>query len=120
MGLAVKIDEDLPAQVSDVLQSAGHQAETIVGQGIGGAKDATVWEAVEVERRLLITADKGFGDIRLYPPGTHGGVLLLRPDEDGIDPLVDLLRRVLEGKGLEPLWGTVTVVTPRGVRIRRS
>lgn len=69
---------------------------------------------------MLITADKGFGDIRLYPPGTHGGVLLLRPDEDGIDPLVDLLRRILEGKGLEPLRGMVTVVTPRGVRIRRS
>jgi predicted nuclease of predicted toxin-antitoxin system len=77
MGLAVKIDEDLPARVSDLLRSAGHQAETVVGQGMGGAKDATLWEAVQVERRLLITADKGFGDIRLYPPGTHGGVLLL-------------------------------------------
>jgi len=120
MGLAVKIDEDLPGRVSDLLLSAGHQAETVVGQGTGGAKDAALWQAVQVERRFLITADKGFGDIRLYPPGTHGGVLLLRPDEGGIDPLLDLLRRVLEGKGLEPLRGTVIVATPRGVRIRRS
>jgi|GEM_PF-6419387 hypothetical protein len=51
MGLAVKIDEDLPARVSDLLRSAGHQAETVVGQGMGGAKDATLWEAVQVERR---------------------------------------------------------------------
>ena len=35
-------------------------------------------------------------------------------------PIADLLRRVLEGKGLEPLRGTVTVATPRGIRIRRS
>ena len=120
MGLAVKVDEDLPARVADVLRSAGHQAETVVGQGTGGAKDAALWQAVQVEGRFLVTADKGFGDIRLYPPGTHGGVLLLRPDEDGVEPLLDLLRRVLEGKGLEPLRGTVTVASPRGIRIRRS
>ncbi len=58
---------------------------------------------VQAEGRFLVTADKGFADIRLYPPGTHGGVLLLRPDEDGIAPLVDLLAHVLRGRALDSL-----------------
>ena len=57
---------------------------------MGGAKDVVLWQAAQSEQRFLITADKGFGDIRVYPPGTHAGVLLLRPEEDGIGPLESL------------------------------
>lgn len=67
-----------------------------------------------------MTADKGFGDIRFYVPGTHAGILLLRPDQDGIRPVMELLERVLENYDLEALLGTVTVVTPRSIRIRRA
>jgi uncharacterized protein DUF5615 len=50
---------------------------------------------LQEEKRFLITADKGFSDVRIFPPGRHAGILLLRPDEDGIRQLVDLLQRVL-------------------------
>lgn len=48
-----------------------------------------------------------------------GGILLLRPDSDGIRPLLDLLALVLAQVGLEQLIGTVAVATPRGLRVRR-
>jgi hypothetical protein len=87
---------------------------------MGGWKDAALWTAVQAEQRFLITADKGFGDLRLYPPGSHSGVLLLRPSEDGIRPLLELLALVLSRTSLEQLSGTVTVASPRGIRIRRG
>lgn len=120
MPFRIKVDEDLPFQVAALLQEAGHQVETITGQGMGGAKDAVLWEAVQAEGRFLVTADKGFADIRAHPPGTHGGLLLLRPDDDGITPLLDLMRRVLRSGELDRLRGTVTVATPRRIRIRRA
>jgi predicted nuclease of predicted toxin-antitoxin system len=87
---------------------------------MGGTKDPDLWRAVQAERRFLVTADKGFADIRSYPPGTHHGILLLRPDQAGIRPVLDLLERVLANYELEVLGGTIVVVTPRGVRIRRA
>jgi hypothetical protein len=45
---------------------------------------------------------------------------LLRPDQDGIRPVIDLLERLLSAYDLEALSGTVTVVTPRGIRTRRT
>lgn len=120
MPLNIKVDEDLPFQVVELVRGAGHNVETVAGQGMGGAKDSVLWAAVQAERRFLITADKGFADVRVHPPGTHGGVLLLRPDEDGIQPLVDLMRRVLHEGVLDQLRGTVTVATPRGIRIRHT
>ena len=118
--MRIKVDEDLPRRVTQVLQSNGYDAISVLEQDMGGWKDAKLWQAVQSEARFLITADKGFGDIRQYAPGTHHGVLLLRPDQDGIRPVVELLERILRAYDLTALIGAVTVVTPRSIRIRRS
>ena len=120
MPLKIKADEDLPGSVAVRLRRAGYLVETVVEEGRGGTKDLTLWRAVQVEGRFLITADKGFADVRKYPPGTPQGVLLLRPDEDGIGPLDVLVEMVLRKGGLERLQGAVAVATPRGLRIRKS
>jgi len=78
-----------------------------------------VWQTAQAEGCFLVTADKGFSDIRKYPPGTHVGVLILRPNEEGIKPLLDLVRRVLGAGALDRLRGTVTVASPRSIRIRK-
>lgn len=85
---------------------------------MGGWKDPRLWRAVQEEGRFPITADKGFGDIRAFPPGSHAGVLLLRPDEDGIRPVIELLQGVLGHVRLQELRGGITVVTNRGIRSR--
>lgn len=118
--MRVKVDEALPKAAAELLRGRGFDTLTVIEQGMGGFKDPVLWNAVEAEGRFLVTADKGFGDIRAYPPGTHAGILLLRPDEAGIRPLVELLEDVLAGFDLEDLAGTVAVATPRGIRIRHG
>ena len=120
MALKITVDEDLPRQVVKILQEHGYDAASVIEQGMGGWKGPQLWIAVQSEERFLITADKGFGDIRVYPPGKHFGILLLRPDEDGIRPMIELLEQVLNSYKLEDLIGTVTVATPRGIRMRRE
>ncbi len=116
--MRIKVDEDLPLAVARLLRDAGYDAETVREEGLGGYKDPDLWEVVQAEARFLVTADKGFGDIRAFPPGTHAGVLLLRPDEDGIRPLIALMQQVLSTYDLSDLQGLLVVVTPRGIRIR--
>ena len=118
--MRIKVDEDLPRAAVHSLRTHGHEAASVVEQGMGGFKDLPLWSAVQAEQRFLVTADKGFGDIRSYPPGSHAGILLLRPDEAGIRPILELLGQILAGYNLEDLSGTVAVATPRGIRIRRG
>jgi predicted nuclease of predicted toxin-antitoxin system len=118
--MIVKVDEDLPKDAARLLRARGHDAVTVLEQGMGGWKDAELWRAVQHERRFLITADKGFADVLAFPPGSHSGVLLLRPDKDGIQPILDLLDSVLQSYSLDTLTGAVTVATLRGIRVRRS
>ena len=118
--MRVKVDEDLPRAAVDLLVSRGYDAVGVVDQGMGGWTDETLWGVVQKEERYFVTADKGFGDIRTHVPGTHMGILLLRPDDDGIRPLVGLLTRVLDQHKLDDLASSITVATPRTVRVRRS
>lgn len=120
MSLAVKLDEDLSPLVAEPLQAAGHDVATVLGQGWSGLKDPEQWARIGLESRLLITADKGFGDVRAYPPGSHPGILLLRADGESILEYRALVERVLAKHNLAALVGTTTVATPRSIRIRRK
>lgn len=75
---------------------------------------------MQSEGRFLVTADKGFADVRTHPPGAHAGILLLRPDADGIGAVIELLETTLATCALESLSGSVAVATLRGLRVRRS
>lgn len=113
----IKVDEDIPPIAAIWLRERGYEASTVIEQGMGGWKDPAIWETVNAHGYFLLTADKGFGDIRVYLPGTHHGVLLLRPDIDGIRPLLDLLQLVLEQTDLTSLTGSLSVATSRGLRV---
>lgn len=120
MPIKIKVDEDLPRLAVNALRDHGYDAANVIEQGMSGWKDPALWIAIQDEGRFLITADKGFANIQRYPPGKHAGILLLRPDEDGIRPVLDLLNQVLNSFKLDDLNSTTTVVTPRGVRVRRK
>jgi len=119
MGLKVKLDEDLAPAAGEPLRAAGHAVLGVADQGWSGLKAPELWQRVSAQGVLLVTADKGFADIRRFPPGTHPGILLLRPERDSILQYQALLERVARTRALESLVGTVTVATERGIRVRR-
>jgi len=45
----IKVDEDLPRQVVALLREKGYQADSVVGQGMAGWKDAELWRKVQIE-----------------------------------------------------------------------
>ncbi len=120
MSARVKVDEDLPRQIADLMAARGHDAATVLGQGWQGAPDDELWPRVQRERRWLITADKGFADLRRHRPGSHAGVILLRAQEESRRAYMELAGIALERLKLDEIAGAVVVVTYRGVRIRRA
>jgi len=43
----VKIDEDLPKSVVDLLRAEGYQATSVREQGLQGMKDSALWQVVQ-------------------------------------------------------------------------
>jgi predicted nuclease of predicted toxin-antitoxin system len=73
-----KLDENLPRSATDVFVRFGHDRSTVIDERLGGAADAEVADAAAREGRMLVTLDRGFGDIRTYPPGGHPGVVIVK------------------------------------------
>jgi len=117
--LRIKIDEDLPKGLAEVVRGVVADTRTVIEEGLSGVSDHALWEIVQKEGRFLITGDKALANIKQYAPGTHAGVLLLRPDEDGILQTLELIRNVLKIGILESLGGCFAVATPGRLRVRR-
>ena len=55
-----------------------HDVDTVTDEGLVGAPDRDVVAAATAAGRILISLDRGLGDIRAYPPGSHAGIVVLR------------------------------------------
>ena len=118
MPARLKVDENLPREIAQLMQAHGHDAVTVLDQGWRGLPDDELWDRIQAERRWLVTADKEFANLRMYPPGTHVGVILLRSAAEGLDDYLDLADMALARVKFDDVPGAVVVVTRRGVRIR--
>ena len=119
MSIPLKVDENLPADVRNLLKSRGYDAVTVLDQGMGGASDNELWATVQREGRLLVTCDKGFANVREFRPVKSAGVVLLRPRRSGRTPVVQLIQRLLDEHELDDLAGKLVVVSPSGIRVHQ-
>lgn len=117
--MTFKTDENLPQDAAELLRSHGFDAETVQQENLAGAEDDVIADAIHRERRVLITLDLDFSDIRTYPPERYSGIIVLRPKAQDKIAILALLRRLL--KALEnnqpdqALW----IVEPDRIRYRR-
>ena len=118
--MKIKLDENMPEDLVVTLSSFGHDADTVVHEGLKGQDDPTVWAAAQQAQRLFITQDIDFADIRRFAPGTHHGLMLVRLNSPGLFSLMSRIESVFRNAPIETWSGCFIVVTDRKVRVRRT
>ena len=113
-----KLDENMPSSAMLLLQQKEHDVHTVFDEALNGEIDQRIAEACRRERRILITLDMDFSDIRTYPPKGYAGIVLLRPRRQSEPQIMKLLEAVLLMFQTEPINGCLWVVEPSGVRVR--
>lgn len=119
MPVSIKVDEDLPPVVAQIFTQAGHDASTVPEQGWSGCPDDVLLTRLRAEGRWLVTADKGFADVRQYVPGSYAGIIVFQTPVESRRRYLTLAEAVARTLTLERLSGCLLVVTPGRVRIRR-
>jgi len=117
--LKLKLDENLGRQVAALLREAGHDVQTVPGEGLSGAADQTVWAAATAEERVLVTLDLDFADPIRFRPAA--GVVVLRlPVNSSPSYLLllagQLVRALVTHSPVQTLW----IVEPGRLRIRQT
>ena len=116
--LRFKIDENVPIDAAALLEAAGYDAHTVYDEALAGAPDPNVAEACARESRVLVTLDLDFSDVRAYPPGTHPGIVVLRPRAPDRNSTLALLVRVMPLFANESVTGCLWIVDSERVRVR--
>jgi predicted nuclease of predicted toxin-antitoxin system len=113
-----KIDENLPVDIADILNKAGHDASTVNEQKLQGTKDQVLIEICRSEHRVLVSLDTDFSDIRTYPPEKFAGIIVLKMRLQAKPHVMKVFQRIIPLISREPLSGHLWVVEETGVRIR--
>jgi len=94
--MRIKLDENLSATLVESLRALGHDADTVVLEGLQGAPDDKVVPAAAEADRLLITLDRGIGALalRLRP---EPGVMIVRSRRLDAPGIADDVLHIVQG-----------------------
>lgn len=118
--MKIKLDENIPVELTEVLAGIGHDTDTVPQEGLAGQPDPVVWRASAQADRFLVTQDLDFSDIRRFNPGTHPGVLLVRINEPSRSKLIEHIGRIFRAESVESWTGCLVVATDRKIRIKHT
>lgn len=85
-----------------------------------GETDAQIFDWAQRNGALVVTFDEDFADARMYPAGTHHGVIRLRIWPTTIEDTEAALDRLLASVPDEDLSGSLVIVDNARIRVRRS
>jgi predicted nuclease of predicted toxin-antitoxin system len=68
-------DECTFTSTIQLMRGLGLQVQRVQELGMIGAGDPEVFRKAQQLQAVLVTNDQGFGDVRVYPPSSHQGVI---------------------------------------------
>jgi predicted nuclease of predicted toxin-antitoxin system len=114
----VKLDENVSAAAKHLFETHGHKCDTAADEHLTGTPDAKLIDVCRDEQRILVTFDLGFGDLRVYPPSQHAGIVLLRLRDQQPSATLRVLAGLLATRDLSELANRLTIVSEDRVRVR--
>jgi len=116
-----KLDENFGPTIHEVFQRRGLDCQTVLGEGLGGADDPTILAATVAEDRILVTLDRDFTNVLLYPPEATAGVAVVRLGRRASGQLLaSALDSFLTACENQLIRGKLWILEPGRIREHRS
>ena len=118
--MKLKLDENIPESLLPVLAHLGHDTDNVRGESLIGQPDPDIWTAAQENGRFLITQDLDFSDVRLFTPGTHEGILLVRLRVPSRRSLIAKIQAIFQLEDVATWARCFVVATDHKIRVRKS
>ena len=115
--MKIKLDQNLSIHLREALSILNHDVDTVFDEGLTGADDVAVLGAASSQDRILFTLDTDFLNLKTYPPGTHGGVVVFRPPRQGAVALARFVKAFVVSSDLRRHYRLTTIVERRRIRV---
>ena len=112
------VDECIDIRVARAIRDDGFDVKHVV-EVMRGAKDTLILDAAFMEKRILITNDKDFGDLVYLRGLPYYGIILLRLKSNKPLHTIQILKNIIAVFG-KKLPHSVTVVRENKIKIRHK
>src|SRR5580704_4896678 len=91
------LDQNIPREVADWIriERPAWNVSHVFDAGLMGKPDADIFRWAQANKAIIITYDEDFADARLFPLGSHHGIIRLRVWPTTVERTKEALNRVL-------------------------
>lgn len=115
--MKIKLDQNLSIHLREVLAALNHDVDTVFDEGLTGVDDVAVLQAASSQDRILFTLDTDFLNLKVYPPGTHSGIVVFRPPRQGALTLAKFVKAFVLSSDLRRHHRRTTIVERTRTRV---
>ena len=113
-------DENIQAATVRFLEGLGHDVQRLEDAGLRSAADEKVFTHAQRERRVLLTFNVDFVDLRALKSRNHSGIIRLRVSNQRGAFLHPILESALRSIADLELTDTLVTVADRRTRMRKT
>ena len=113
-------DENVPPKVVEFLRGKNHKVRYLKEEGLTGISDQELIKSAVSENAALVTFDKHFGNILLYPPQKYCGIIRINIHPPILENVVRAFGEFLEKFDISKLPGSLIILEREGFRVKRE
>ncbi len=118
--MRILVDENIQEPTIGFLRGLGYDVQSAEEAGLRSAPDAEIFQHARQERRVVLTYNGDFADIRDLAVKKHYGIIRLRIRNQRIMHVHPLIEEVLRKLQKWNLRNTLVTVTDSRLRIRKT
>jgi predicted nuclease of predicted toxin-antitoxin system len=113
-------NENLFEPIIGFLRGLGSDILSTRDAKLSGISDNEVYRFACEEERVIITMDKDFSRVFRFPPEKCGGIIVIKIYKRTVDETLEIFKKFFASLKKKDIRKNLVIITPDGVRIRRS
>ncbi len=113
-------DANVFVPMVDGLRDVGHDVFDVKEKGLENLSDPEIFRLAQKERRILVTMDKDFSNILIYPPGEHQGIIVVKLYRLKVADATKLFLDAMNDIKPEDITGNLVIIDRSKTRIRKE
>ena len=118
--MLVLADANVFVPMVEELRRMGHDVLDIKEQDLERLSDQEIFQLAQNQGRVLVTMDKDFSSILLYPPGEHYGIIVVKLYRLKVAEATKLFVDAITELRPEDISGNVVIIDRGKTRIRKE
>jgi predicted nuclease of predicted toxin-antitoxin system len=122
LSLSILFDQNVSPEVAHFLRRerpdwrVAHTSDLRLSR----ATDSAILGRAQAIAAVVITFDEDFADTRMFPVGSHAGVIRLRVWPTTVEQAIAAIERLLQTVPADQWPGSLIIVDDHRIRVRRS